>query len=79
METTLRSFQRAFGRARAAADRGETVSIKAKGGSYLFLKEPPSPSAPFADLIHLFGVVRLDSTPTPREKIRKRLKSGTAR
>ena len=79
METTLTDFQRRFSEARAAADRGETVMIKAGNGGYLFTRSSDKPVNPFADLAHLFGVVALNETNrTPREKIRQRLRKNRA-
>jgi len=78
METTLTDFQRRFSEARTAADRGETVVIKAGDGGYLFTRISDKPANPFADLEHLFGTVALNETRTPREKIRQRLRKNRA-
>ena len=74
MQTTLTTFQRSFAKARAAADRGETVRIQASGVEYLFQRRPKSGN-PFADLIGLAGSISLPARKgTPREKIRVRLR-----
>ena len=80
METTLTSFQREFAKARKAADRGETVSIKADDNSeYVFFKRPKASARPFEDLEKLFGVVALNSkSGSPRERIRQRLRKNAA-
>jgi hypothetical protein len=76
METTLTDFQRNFRIARAAADRGETVTVKSGPAAYLFMRAGEKPKRPFADLESLFGVVRLPpKTDSPREAIRNRLKA----
>jgi hypothetical protein len=43
METTLREFQREFGKARLVADSGEDVVVRARRHRYVFklLKTPP--------------------------------------
>lgn len=77
METTLTDFQRRFSEARAAADRGETVTVKAGDGAYLFARISEKPANPFADLERLFGVVTLKpDTAAPREKIRRHLRKN---
>jgi hypothetical protein len=76
METTLTDFQRNFSAARAAADRGETIKVKSAGTMYVFTRVNKQPARPFADLEHLFGVVRQPQrTKTPHEIIRHRLKT----
>ena len=76
METTLTDFQRNFRNARAAADRGETVTVKSGPVAYLFVRAGQTPKQPFADLEPLFGVVRLPSKKeSHRETIRRRLKA----
>ena len=76
METTLTDFQRNFSAARAAADRGETIKVKSFGAMYVFARANEQPARPFADLEHLFGVVRRPQrTETPHEIIRQRLKA----
>jgi hypothetical protein len=44
METTLREFQRDFGKARLVADSGENVVVRARRRRYLFklLNTPPN-------------------------------------
>jgi hypothetical protein len=77
METTLTSFQRNFRVARAAADRGEVVTIKSGPTAYVFARETQKPKRPFADLEPLFGVIRLPpKTQSDRETIRNRLKTS---
>lgn len=77
METTLTDFQRNFRAARAAADRGETVNVRCGESYYIFTKEGGKPSRPFADLEHLFGVIRRPGqSGTPHEIIRERLKTS---
>lgn len=80
MKTTLTSFQREFAKARKAADRGETVSIKADDGSeYVFFKVAKTSARPFEELENLFGVVALKSkSGSPRERIRRRLRKNAA-
>jgi hypothetical protein len=80
METTLTTFQREFAKARRAADRGETVSIKADDNSeYVFFKRAKASARPFEDLENLFGVVSLNSkSGSPREKVRRRLRKNAA-
>lgn len=76
METTLTDFQRNFRVARAAADRGETVTVKSAGVDYLFMRSGKKPKRPFADLEPLFGVVQLaPKNQLDRETIRQRLKA----
>ena len=76
METTLTEFQRNFSAARAAADRGETIKVKSGETVYVFARASEQPARPFADLEHLFGVVRRPRrTGTPHEIIRNRLKT----
>jgi hypothetical protein len=76
METTLTNFQRNFRVARAAADRGETVTVQSGPVSYVFLRTEDRPQRPFADLEPLFGAVRLTRKNKPhRETIRQRLKA----
>lgn len=58
METTLTDFQRNFSAARAAADRGETIKVKSGETTYVFARATGKLERPFADLGHLFGVVR---------------------
>src|SRR5471032_2980023 len=58
METTLTDFQRNFSAARAAADRGETIKVRSAEVVYVFARQNEHPARPFADLEHLFGVVR---------------------
>ena len=78
METTLTSFQRQFKEARKAADRGETVAIKADDDSeYIFFRRVKGPTQPFSDLEKLFGVVSLNRNPeSSRERIRRRLRKN---
>jgi hypothetical protein len=79
METTLTDFQRNFSAARAAADRGETIKVKSGENLYVFARASDKPTRPFADLEHLFGVVRRPRpAETPHEIIRRRLKSRRA-
>jgi hypothetical protein len=80
MKTTLTSFQREFAKARKAADRGETVSIKAEDDSeYVFFKIAKTSARPFEDLENLFGVVDLKSkSGSPRERIRRHLRKNAA-
>lgn len=79
METTLTDFQRNFSAARAAADRGETIKVRSGKTSYVFAKAADKPVRPFADLEHLFGVIRRPrQTGTPHEIIRARLKARRA-
>ena len=75
MKTTLTKFQREFRTARAAADRGEPVTIAAGTHSYRFERVTPgSGGSPFKGLSRIFGSVRLGhDARTPREKIRARL------
>jgi hypothetical protein len=76
METTLTDFQRNFSAARAAADRGETIKVKSAEVVYVFARQNEQPAQPFADLEHLFGVVRQPQRrETPHEAIRHRLKT----
>jgi hypothetical protein len=76
METTLTDFQRNFSAARAAADRGETIKVKSAEVVYVFARQSEHPAQPFADLEHLFGVVRQPQrSETPHEAIRHRLKA----
>ena len=76
METTLTDFQRNFSAARAAADRGETIKVKSGNTTYVFTRASGKPARPFADLEHLFGVVRRPQHPgTTHETIRSRLKA----
>ena len=79
METTLTDFQRNFSAARVAADRGETIRIRSGETTYIFARANEQPARPFADLEHLFGVVRLPRrTQAPHEIIRNRLKTRRA-
>jgi hypothetical protein len=80
METTLTAFLREFAKARKAADRGETGSIKADDeAEYVFFKRAKALAGPFEDLEHLFGVVALNSKPgSSRERIRRRLRKNAA-
>jgi hypothetical protein len=79
METTLTDFQRNFSAARAAADRGETIRVKSAEVVYVFARQNEHPDRPFADLEHLFGVVRQPRrSETPHETIRHRLKARRA-
>lgn len=76
METTLTDFQRNFRTARAAADRGETVTVKSGAAVYLFARASEKPKKPFADLEPLFGVIRLPPrSKSTHEIIRHRLKA----
>lgn len=76
METTLTDFQRNFRVARAAADRGETVTVKSGPAAYLFVRADEKPKRPFADLEPLFGVVQLSpKNQSNRETLRRRLKT----
>ncbi len=73
MKTSLTAFQRGFRRARAAADRGESVIIEGEGRRYVFetLTEARNP---FEGLEDVFGAVRLGPKEgTSRERIRSRL------
>ena len=78
METTLTTFQREFAQARKAADRGETVAIKADDDSeYIFFKRTKVAARPFEDLENLFGVVTLNQkSGSARERIRRRLRKN---
>jgi hypothetical protein len=79
METTLTDFQRNFSAARAAADRGETIKVKSAKTTYVFARANKQPARPFADLEHLFGVVRRPQrAETPHDIIRHRLKTRRA-
>lgn len=79
METTLTDFQRNFSAARAAADRGETIKVKSGEATYIFARTTGKPERPFADLEHLFGVVRrLQRSESTHETIRNRLKARRA-
>ena len=75
MQTTLTKFQREFRAARAAADRGEPVTIAAGAHSYRFERVTAGAGEnPFKGLGRVFGSVRLGRDPRPaREKIRARL------
>lgn len=76
MKTTLTDFQRNFRVARAAADRGETVTVESGPISYVFVRAGEGPKRPFADLEPLFGAVRLKpKAQSNRETIRQRLKA----
>jgi hypothetical protein len=77
METDLTTFQRNFRAARAAADRGETVTVKSAKGDYVFSRASKKPDRPFADLEAFFGVVNLQAERglSPHEAIRRRLKA----
>jgi hypothetical protein len=78
MTTTLTTFQRNFSKARAAADRGETVMIHAAGAEYMFHKRPKKGN-PFADLSHLCGIISLPpSSDKSRERIRRHLRKDSA-
>jgi hypothetical protein len=79
METTLTDFQRNFSAARAAADRGETIKVKSGETMYVFARANEHPIRPFADLEHLFGVVRQPQrSGTTHDLIRHRLKTRRA-
>jgi hypothetical protein len=80
METTLTTFQRQFSKARRAADRGDTVEIKADNNlEYIFALRPKAAANPFADMEHLFGVVALNARKEPaRDRIRRRLRKNAA-
>ena len=80
METTLTSFQRQFAEARKAADRGETVAIKADDDSeYVFFRRAKTSARPFSDLEKLFGVVALNQkSESPRERIRRHIRKNAA-
>jgi hypothetical protein len=79
METTLTDFQRNFSAVRAAADRGETIKVKSGETLYVFAKANDKPARPFADLEHLFGVVRQPRRmETSHDTIRNRLKARRA-
>jgi hypothetical protein len=76
MKTTLTDFQRNFRVARAAADRGETVTVESGPVAYVFMRAGEKPKRPFADLEPLFGVVKLlEREKSNRETIRTRLKA----
>ena len=77
METDLTTFQRNFRAMRAAADRGETVTVKSGETHYLFVRVSEKPTRPFADLAPFFGVVHRSPKSGARahEKIRSRLKA----
>jgi hypothetical protein len=79
METTLTGFRRQFSKARQAADRGDTVRIKAGNNlEYVFARRPKAPANPFDDIERLFGVVSLNAGKEPaRERIRRRLRRNT--
>ena len=78
MQTTLTAFQREFAAARKAADRGETVSIKAEDDSeYVFLRRSKTSDRPFVDLENLFGAVSLTHKSEPsRERIRRHIRKN---
>lgn len=79
METTLTDFQRNFSAVRAAADRGETIKVKSGETMYVFARDTGKPERPFADLEHLFGVVRRPQrSESTHETIRNRLKARRA-
>jgi hypothetical protein len=80
METTLTAFQRQFSKARQAADRGDTVKIKSDDNTeYVFARRPNPPSAPFADMEQLFGVVALNAPRgSARGRIRRHLRKNAA-
>jgi hypothetical protein len=79
MKTTLTDFQRNFRVARAAADRGETVTVQSGPVSYVFVRAGEAPKRPFADLEPLFGAVRLKpKNQSTRDTIRQRLKARRA-
>jgi hypothetical protein len=80
MKTTLTNFKRHFSTARRAADRGDTVEIKANNDlEYIFALLPKASANPFADLEHLFGVVALNARKGPaRERIGRRLRKNSA-
>jgi hypothetical protein len=79
METTLTDFQRNFSAARAAADRGETITVKSGSIVYSFSRATDKPERPFADLEPLFGVVRrFPKAKSTHEAIRQRLKARAA-
>ena len=79
METTLTDFQRNFSAARAAADRGETIKVKSAEVVYVFARQNEHPARPFADLEHLFGVVRQPRrSENPHETISHRIKARRA-
>jgi hypothetical protein len=81
METTLTKFQRQFADARKAADRGETVAIKADDRSeYVFFRRSKVPEHPFKDLEALFGVVSLNHKKqgSPRTRIRRHIRKNTS-
>jgi uncharacterized protein GlcG (DUF336 family) len=76
MKATLTEFQRAFRKARAAADAGESVVITDQAGNpaYLFFRQTAAAANPFAGLEKVFGAVRLGADQrSPREQIRARL------
>jgi len=76
VKTTLTDFQRNFRVARAAADRGETVTVESGPVAYIFLRAGDKPKRPFADLEPLFGAVKLrPRKESNRETIRNRLKA----
>lgn len=76
METTVTDFQRNFSAAREAADRGETIKVTSGDATYLFARATGRPAKPFADLEHLFGVVRQPRrAASAHEVIRNRLKT----
>jgi hypothetical protein len=80
METTLTAFQREFAAARKAADRGETVAIKAEDDSeYVFFRRTRTSVRPFEDLESLFGVVFINRDPEPpRDRIRRHIRKDAA-
>ena len=80
METTLTAFQRGFAAARKAADRGETVAIKADDSSeYVFYRRAKAPARPFEDLEGFFGVVSLNRKSEPaRDRIRRHIRKNAA-
>jgi hypothetical protein len=77
VETTLTAFRRDFRAARAAADRGETVTVKSANAVYIFARKTVERARPFANLEHLFGVVhRPQGGLTPHQIIRRRLEAS---
>jgi hypothetical protein len=73
VKTTITDFQRAFRKAREAADRGESVIIEGEGRRYVF-EVMSEPRNPFVGLEDVFGAVRLGrKRGSHRDQIRARL------
>jgi hypothetical protein len=81
METNLRDFQRQFSKMRAAADRGETVTIEAgEDEAYLFFRVTATkPGNPFAEFPQYMGAINQPPVADARTTIRQRLRARSAR